>query len=121
MENKIGEARRLYSEEFGKFTQENAASYFGVSLSTYKKWEQGQGMMNGAQLRAIAAKYGVTVDYLLGMTEEPSTRPEAVTVDEAALLAMYRNMDATGRAALMEQAEFLAARHPLNQALGMGA
>lgn len=65
MKNNIGEARRSYAARIGKFTQDDAAAYFGVSLSTYKKWEQGQGMLNGEQLRAIAQKYGTTVDYLL--------------------------------------------------------
>lgn len=65
MENNIGEARRNYSLRNGKFTQSDAAKFFGVSLSTYKKWEQGQGMMNGEQLKEIAMKYDTTVDYLL--------------------------------------------------------
>ena len=65
MDNNIGNARRNYADMVGGFTQKDAADYFGVSLSTYKKWEQGHGMMNGSQLREIAEKYGVTVDYLL--------------------------------------------------------
>ena len=68
MENRIGEARREYADRVGKFTQEDAAKFFGVSLSTYKKWEQGKGMMNGEQLRMIAMKYDTTVDYLLEIT-----------------------------------------------------
>lgn len=62
MFNRIGEARREYADRVGRFTQEDAADFFGVSLSTYKKWEQGKGMMNGEQLRMIAMKYDVTVD-----------------------------------------------------------
>ena len=65
MQNNIGDARREYAAKYGKFTQEDAAMYFGVSTSTYKKWEQGQGMLNGEQLRALAQKYETTVDYLL--------------------------------------------------------
>jgi transcriptional regulator with XRE-family HTH domain len=68
MENFIGEARRNYETKNGRFTQKDAAKCFGVSLSTYKKWEQGQGMMNGEQLREIAMKYDTTVDYLLGVS-----------------------------------------------------
>ena len=116
MENKIGDARRRYADENGKFTQEDAANYFGVSLSTYKKWEQGQGMLNGSQLREIAAKYGVTSDYLLGITDRPNVRQVSATPEEAELLALFRSMDADGRERLMEQAELLAARHPLNKA-----
>ena len=110
MENRIGEARRAYAETVGKFTQHDAAVFFGVSDSTYKKWEQGQGKMNGAQLRMIAAKYGVTADYLLMMES-----PRRAQTPEERLIALYRGMDRNGRAALMEQAEFLSARHPLNK------
>lgn len=66
MQNNIGEARRKYAAKVGRFTQNNAAEYFGVSLSTYKKWEQGSGKLNGERLRQIANKYGVSVDFLLG-------------------------------------------------------
>ena len=113
MENRIGEARRSYQERVGRFTQKDAAAFFGVCDSTYKKWEQGKGMMNGEQLKAISEKYGVTVDYLL-MVDKP--KPKHSDAEER-LLALYRSMDINGRAALMEQAEFLAARHPLNTAL----
>lgn len=37
-----------------------------------------------------------------------------LTASERALLALYRSMDPVGRASLIEQAEFLSARHPLN-------
>ena len=113
MRNRIREARRRYAERVGKFTQGDAADYFGVSKSTYQKWEQGNGMMNGEQLIAISRLYGVTVDWLL-MVEHRRSEP---IVDESALVALYRSMDRNGRAALMENAEFLAARHPLNKAV----
>ena len=99
MENNIGEARRNYSLRNGKFTQSDAAKFFGVSLSTYKKWEQGQGMMNGEQLKEIAMKYDTTVDYLLDvqgvnyavveMPEDDST----LSSDELQLLYLYRKID----------------------------
>ena len=115
MENNIGEARRQYASEVGKFTQEDAARFFGVSVSTYKKWEQGQGMMNGAQLRAIAEKYRVTVDYLL-QAERPKPQP-SLTPEESALLALYLQMDGQAKARVMEYAAFQADAHPLNQGL----
>lgn len=109
MENRIGEARRLYPDRVGKFTQADAAEYFCVCLSTYKKWEQGAGMMNGSQLRAISEKYGVTVDWLLMIDRKRRTQTDS----EQELVRLYRSMDMNGRAALMEQAEFLASRHPI--------
>ena len=113
MQNNIGDARRSYAEKVGKFTQEDAANYFGVSLSTYKKWEQGQGMMNGSQLREIAEKYDVTVDYLLGMV--PST--EYATVEfpleewtsavERELLGFFRCMSKENKELILNMSRVL--------------
>lgn len=95
MENNIGEARRRYASYVGKFTQEDAAEFFGVSLSTYKKWEQGQGKLNGANLRAISDKYGVTTDYLLMKSDDIDAlqaEPQPLDADEERIIKYYRNM-----------------------------
>ena len=77
MDNNIGEARRSYENTLGggKFTQDDAAAFFDVSPSTYKKWEQGIGKLNGEILCAIADKFGVSVDYLLCRTDNPAPYP----------------------------------------------
>lgn len=46
---------------------------------------------------------------------------ELSTPQEQQLLDYWNSMDAQGRERLLEQAAFLAERHPLNQAVGMGA
>jgi len=138
MENKIGDARREYADRNGKFTQEDAASYFNVSLSTYKKWEQGQGKLNGEQLRSIAKKYGTTVDYLLGISSigfdelkkraleysethvvEPRDILEYAHIrsNESKLLDYFRSMSDEGRERLLEQAELLAGKYPRDTAV----
>ena len=112
MHNNIGDARREYSAKYGKFTQEDAAEFFGVSLSAYKKWEQGQGMLNGEQLRAIAQKYETTVDYLLdrsvhyAIVELPEE--QWTTSDERKLLACYRRMSDDRKKEFLNMAEALA-------------
>ena len=120
MENNIGDARRAYADSVGGFTQEDAAKYFGVSLSTYKKWEQGQGKMNGAQLRSIAEKYGVTTDYLL---QRSQIMKRAVVSDpaERELVDIYRSLNAYGRDQLMVFARGCAESYPKNTADSMGA
>lgn len=107
MENNIGEARRAYAltTESGSYTQEDAARDFGVSLSAYRRWEQGVSKgLKGEHLKAMASRYGVTVDYLIGATKDPHRlpvsrqRPQiALTADERELLELYRSMDANGR------------------------
>ncbi len=75
MQNNIGEARRSYAmtRDDGKFSQEDAAAYFDVSLSTYQKWEQGTGKsLKIETLCAMADLYGTSVDYLLCRTSVPN-------------------------------------------------
>ena len=77
MNNNIGEARRSYAATIdGGFSQEDAARYFGVSLSTYQKWEQGAGKSIKIEtLCDIADLYGTSVDYLLCRTGNPKFSP----------------------------------------------
>ena len=111
MENNIGEARRNYQIKNGKFTQSDAAKFFGVSLSTYKKWEQGQGMMNGEQLREIAMKYDTTVDYLLGVAPSINyavvdlSEDDELTSDERKLLKYYRQLPSNSKETVLHLAK----------------
>lgn len=68
----------------------------------------------GAFVR-IAHVLGTTADALLGAEVDRKEKPSALlTASEKMLLSLYRSMDPVGRASLIEQAEFLSARHPLN-------
>ena len=108
MENNISNARREYADRAGKFTQQDAADYFGVSLSTYKKWEQGVGLLNGEMLRAIALKYGVSTDYLLKRTEVPRVIPTPeLTQDERELLDVYRQVSQEERDLILNHAKLV--------------
>ena len=104
MLNNIGEARRSYesSTPSGKFTQEDAARYFGVSVGTYAHWEQGKGKLNGEILCAIADKYGCSTDYLLCRTNDPAPyRPVdagiSLSENEKNLLDSYRGLNEEGQ------------------------
>lgn len=120
MENKISEARREYSDRVGKFTQKDAADFFGVSLSTYKKWEQGKGMMNGEQLRMIAMKYDTTVDYLLEITphiENDISEQYILNDNEKELIDNYRMLSIGGKNILKGVLDGLLLTHPKNNQL----
>ena len=52
------------------FTQEAIANYLHVSQATYSRYESGKLDIPSAALIALAAYYGVSVDYLLGLTPE---------------------------------------------------
>lgn len=105
MDNNIGEARRSYALSHGKFTQQHAADFFGVALSTYRDWEQGKGKLNGEILCAMADKYVCSVDYLLCRTEDPRPYPgfEKRTYSDkrqAAINGYYESLGEEGKETL---------------------
>lgn len=51
-------------------TQQAAADAFGISLRGYCRWEKGEREPQLTTLAAIANYYGVTADYLLGLSDE---------------------------------------------------
>lgn len=119
MQNRIGDARRDYSLKHGKFTQNDAADFFGVSLSTYKKWEQGQGMMNGEQLRNIAMKYEVTTDFLLCRDDSAAIEysSQRLSCDEIEMINIMRKISQHGRDQLLIFARGVAQTYPKNHQL----
>ena len=114
MKNNISAARMMYGKSHGIFTQEDAAHEFGVSMSTYQKWEQGVGRLNGEILSELADFYGVSIEYLLARTPDPSPLPRTSgPSDEVGeLLRLYDSMNASGRLHLMVYARGLAATFP---------
>lgn len=113
MRNNIGDARRSYALSVGGFTQEDAASFFGVSLGTYRNWEQGVGKLNGEILCAIADKYECSTDYLLCRTSDPAPYPPARRSaaddgEEERLVSAYRKCTKRGRMAVLNTAETMA-------------
>lgn len=113
MRNNIGDARRSYALSHGQFTQEVAARFFGVSLSTYRNWEQGVGKLNGEILCAVADKYGCSTDYLLCRTADPEPYPPrrqrpTGTEDEQRLMDAYRECTPRERCSLLNMAETMA-------------
>lgn len=64
---------RLRQLRKGKgLTQQQMADTLGVDRTTYTKYENGASEPNIATLRQLAAIFGVTLDYLLGVTDEPT-------------------------------------------------
>lgn len=115
MQNNIGSAREMYSERTGrKVTQEVAAvEIFKVGVSTYCRWEQGTGKLKGDVLCKIADVYGVSVDYLLRRTDNPTPYPPAGAVilnnaSEAQLIIDYRQCTPRERNLIRETAGTMA-------------
>lgn len=111
MDNNIGNARREYAKRVGKYTQEDAARDFGVSLSAYRNWEQGKNLPNAGVANSIAKKYGVTVDYLLNSKVSYSviSLEKSVTLakDEQELLDAYRQVEPWERELILNHAKMI--------------
>lgn len=112
MNNNIAEARMSYglTLESGTLTQKDAAEMLNVKLSTYKKWEQGQGKLNGEILCMLADAYGCSVDYLLCRTKSPRfvevrTGP-SLSAEESRMLSVYRAADERGKGNIDNAVEF---------------
>ncbi|MCR5833238.1 MAG: helix-turn-helix domain-containing protein [Selenomonadaceae bacterium] len=67
---KVSEALRRFRKRYG-LTQADVANTLGVTQQSYQPYEVGK-MLPGAKiLIKIATTYGVTTDYLLGLSDKP--------------------------------------------------
>lgn len=66
-------------------TQQDVANALGVSRQTVDNYERNVTEANYEMLRRLAAIYGVTIDYLLGVTDNP-VRRRTITDDWEDLL-----------------------------------
>ena len=64
-------------EQLG-FSQARFARAIGVSQSTVGMWESGKNTPTFSTLESLANYFGVTVDYLLGRTDEPNSVDAAI-------------------------------------------
>lgn len=53
-----------------KVSQKELAEYLGISIRGYQFYESEDNEPNIKMLRALADFYGVTIDYLVGRSEE---------------------------------------------------
>ena len=61
--------------EDNDLTQERVGRAINVPQRTYAYYESGERMVPPQVLCALAEFYGVSVDYLLGLTDEPQPYP----------------------------------------------
>ena len=63
--------------EDADLTQRQVASFLGMSQTGYSKYETGENDIPTRVLVQLAAFYGTSTDYLLGLTDEPTPYPRA--------------------------------------------
>lgn len=78
---KVGEAlRRFRCEE--KLTQKEVARQLSIVQQVWQRYETGQVMPTAEFITKVAQTFGVSADYLLGLSDKPHTIPP----DTAALV-----------------------------------
>lgn len=92
-------------------TQDQLAKKLGIRNTTLSGYETGVHDPKSNMLAEIAGICGVTVDFLLGVAPEPKEKEPAhmdgLADDESELLAIYRDLNATGQGTLMNVARGL--------------
>ncbi|MDE7223500.1 MAG: helix-turn-helix domain-containing protein [Acetatifactor sp.] len=93
-----------------------AAEMFGVTRATISQWNSRDKVAKGETVRIIADALGVSADYLLGRTNNPTdyTNPNTaankdetipdLTPEEQYLLDVYRRADDRGKRSILRQA-----------------
>lgn len=71
MDTKRMRALRKYND----YTQKQIADYLHVAQSTYSDYEHGRANIPVDSLIVLAKLYGVTLDYLVGISDEKGEEP----------------------------------------------
>ena len=86
----IGQRIAQKRKELG-LSQEALGSKLGVSRQSIYKWEADSALPEVDKLIALSRLFGVTTDYLLGLTDTPEP-PFPVSASERELLTLFRTL-----------------------------
>ena len=82
-------------------TQNEPAAVLRTSREAYSMYENGKRQLSCQGLVQLAQFYGVTADYLLGLSDEPDGIPK-LTSDEEKLLDHFRGCDQRGKRTVLQ-------------------
>lgn len=83
------------------FSRKQAAEFLNMPYSTYTNYESGLREPASDILLEISDKYGVTIDYLLGKSDESHPITEVIkTFREQILVQKYRDLSDAGKSAI---------------------
>ncbi len=83
--------------------QNEPAAVLRTSREAYSMYENGKRQLSCQALAQLAQYYGVTTDYLLGLTNDPEGAPR-LTPDEETLLEHFRECDKRGKRTVLQAA-----------------
>lgn len=85
--------RILEAMATAKMNQAQLAEAVGTTPARVSDWKAGKSRPTIDQLANVAKVLGVSVDYLLGVSDEP--RPDASTADMAVVAVLIRSLNLT--------------------------
>lgn len=97
--------------EMRGLSQKEVAATLKVSAPSVSNWESEKTRPTHDNLEKLADLYGVSVDYLLGRDvpaepqKEKPVENDGLDMDEAKLLALFRQLNTEGRERLLENAD----------------
>ena len=93
----------------------------GRSGKAVAAWEAGRNVPSADMLISICKFFNVNIDYFYPpeVTSKSRIDDPLLPEDERKLLYLYRHMSVEGKERLVEQAVFLAERHPKNESVSM--
>lgn len=109
--NEMGDAMKTRLKEVRRdagMSQRIAAERLGVSLGTYRNWEQGRVVMNGVQLIDAARLFDTNVDHLLMIDGAIEKRMDP----SQELVSLFDGMTSEGKHALLVVARGLREAFP---------
>lgn len=87
-------------------SQAEVARYLGIERASYTAYESGVSRPV-RHMEKLAVYFGVSVDYLLGLTDVPQGRKINLEEKEKILLYSFLKLNEAGKNSLMEYADFL--------------
>lgn len=89
-----------------KINQVNLGKYLNFGYTAIANYESGRNEPSFDTLIRLAQYFGVTVDYLLGLSDYPQNEKE-ISEEEEILLFVFRRLDSNEQKILLDIAEAL--------------
>ncbi len=99
--------RLSYLLEMEQISQQQLSQELNISPSTLNGYLKNRRQPDYKTLQRVAAYFGTSTDYLLGMTSVRESPAGSLSSEESHLVDMYRLMTDTGQSMMMDEAHLI--------------